>query len=220
MREVPKGAMNVKVIGQMYFWTFEYEGGKKSDVLRVPVKKPIRLQISSKDVVHSFYVPAFRIKEDAVPGMETHSWFFADKPDNFDIYCAEYCGISHSKMITQLIVMSEDEFQKWLASSEKSEISQDSESRKILKVKGCLSCHSTDGSKVVGPSFKGFMGSRTVKTKGKERVVTGDREYLKSSLLEPEKDLVKGYPPIMPPFKGNITEKEIDILFEYFKTLK
>jgi cytochrome c oxidase subunit 2 len=113
MRDVPKNAMVVKVTGQMWFWTFEYSNGRRTEVLNVPVGSPVRLELNSLDVIHSFYMPAFRVKEDAVPGADNYLWFQADKEGSYDVFCAEYCGTGHSTMITKVVAMPIDDFREW-----------------------------------------------------------------------------------------------------------
>jgi len=229
MRGVPGDALKINVSGQMWFWRFSYDNGIESDLLRVPKGKPIVLELTSRDVIHSLYIPALRIKEDAVAGMKTHLWFKADKEGEYDILCAEYCGQRHSYMLSKLIVLSEDRFNAWYeqASQEgktaesKSKVSKKDEGLELLKIKGCLTCHTINGSPLVGPTFKGMYGKKeTVITAGKERTIIINDEYIKKSLLEPNADIVKGFQPIMPPQKDLLKEKDISQIIEYLKKLK
>ncbi|MBI5374982.1 MAG: cytochrome c oxidase subunit II [Candidatus Schekmanbacteria bacterium] len=217
IRLVPPDAMPVKVSARMWSWQFTYENGKQSDELNVPVGKPVKLLLSSEDVIHSFYVPAFRVKEDAVPGMQTYVWFQPDRQGTYSIMCAEYCGQRHSYMMSKVNVMSQKEFEEWNEGESKgAQMGKD-----IVNTKGCTGCHSIDGSVIVGPSFKGLYNSKVVVvTAGKEREVAADKEYLIKSILEPNADIVKGFQPIMPPQKGNLTDAEMEEIVEYLETVE
>ncbi len=216
IRNPPADAMTVNVIARQWSWTFLYENGKQADVLRVPVGKPVRLIMTSEDVVHCFYVPAYRVKEDCVPGMKTHMWFTANEAGTYDIFCTEYCGLEHSHMLSKLITMPAGDFEEWY---EAKEAPREKKGLELLTTKGCLGCHTTDGTKKVGPTFKGLYGSMvTVITSGKERVVKADEEYLKRSILEPGADVVKGYPNMMPALP--MAPGELEEIIEYLETLK
>ncbi|HEX8948011.1 MAG TPA: cytochrome c oxidase subunit II [Dissulfurispiraceae bacterium] len=217
IRNPPKGAMPVNVIGRQWSWSFHYGNGKEADVLRVPLGKPVELILTSEDVLHSFYIPAYRIKEDTVPGMKTHLWFIANTAGSYDIFCTEYCGLAHSHMLSKLIAMPEGDFNAWYQS--RGAAGKEGKELEVLKGKGCLGCHSTDGTRKVGPTLKGLFGRQvTVVTGGKERTLTADEDYLRRSILDPQADIVKGYPPIMP--KIPMTQEELDEIVEYLKTLK
>lgn len=236
LRKAPSDAMVVNVTGRMWSWGFEYQNGAKVDTLHVPVNKPVKLVLNSQDVIHSFYVPAFRVKEDAVPGMQNHLWFEANETGNYDVLCAEYCGLRHSYMLTKIKVVPEEDFNDWYADIGKqviktagSETTVDqndsvppvADGERLAKIHGCFSCHSTDGSKLVGPSLKGVFGHRvTVITDGKEREITADDEYIRRSILKPAADVVKGFDPIMPSQEGQLTEEELVALIQYIKGLK
>lgn len=220
MRTPPEDSMLVKCTGRMWSWHFEYENGKKSPELVVPLGKPVKVSITSADVLHSLFIPAFRIKEDAVPGMETMLWFSAEKTGEFDLYCTEYCGVAHSSMISKARVLEAAEFDKWLAEGAPGAQGDTSKGRTILEAKGCLGCHSTDGAVIVGPTFKGIWGKKSeVSTDGKKRIVTVDRDYIIKSVLSPNADQVEGFPPIMPALEGGLTEAEYDEVVTYFKAL-
>jgi cytochrome c oxidase subunit 2 len=217
IRNPPKNAMPVNVIARQWSWLFEYENGKQSDVLRVPVGKPIKLIMTSQDVIHSLFIPAFRIKEDCVPGMKTHLWFNANDIGTYDIFCTEYCGVGHSHMLSKVVVMQAKEFENWYATV--AGAAPLNIGTKLLQDKGCLGCHTTDGTVKVGPTFKGIFGKKvTVLTKGKERVIKVDEDYLKRSILQPEADIVKGYPPVMPAIP--VTSQELVTIVDFLKTLK
>lgn len=217
MRNAPVDAMPVKVTGMMWSWHFEYMNGKQSDVLNVPAGKPVKLILTSADVIHSLYIPAFRIKEDAVPGMTTHLWFTANAGGPYDIFCTEYCGTGHSHMRSKVVVMTAGEFQKWYSSAQPQGAAE--KGLNLLQAKGCLGCHTTDGSAKVGPTFKGLFGRKElVVTDGKEHEIVVDENFLKKAVLQPGEDLVKGYPRIMP--KLPVTPEELDAIIAALKEMK
>jgi cytochrome c oxidase subunit 2 len=225
MRTVPEGAMTVKATGRMWSWQFEYDNGMKSGELKVPLGKPVRLLITSQDVLHSLFIPAYRIKEDAVPGMETHLWFLPDKAGEFDLFCSEYCGVDHSSMVSKVIVTEEDDFNAWYREAGKTAKGAggdaESQGHELLEEKGCLDCHTVDGSIEIGPSFKGLFGRTVLVTsRGKEREVIADESYIKNSILHPDADIVKGFDNIMPSQEGNVSEEEVNEIILYLKDLK
>jgi cytochrome c oxidase subunit 2 len=245
MRTAPADAMLIKVTAREWSWTFTYANGKESNTLNVPMRKPVKLLITSADVVHSLYIPAYRIKEDAVPGQETHLWFLPDELGSYDLFCTEYCGVGHSAMITKVEVMTEKDFEAWYKGNpaehdgtEEKEHAQKTGARTVtnkpgaekehreeggahvIQVKGCVACHTTDGTPKLGPTFKGVFGRKeTVLRDGKEREIIVDEAFIKQTLLHPELDRVKGFPPIMPSQQGQLTDKEIEEIIEYLKTL-
>jgi cytochrome c oxidase subunit 2 len=220
LRTTPKDAMEVQVTGQKWKWLFTYSNGMVDDALHVPVGQPVRLVISSADVIHSFYVPAFRVKMDAVPGRYTELWFEATEPGEYPVQCAEYCGQAHSVMVSKVVVHPEGGFEKWLASIEdKLKALPPVELGKLLAEKqGCLACHSTDGSPMVGPTWKGIFGTaRELQAGGS---VTADENYLRSAILTPQAEVVRGFAPVMPTYQGKLSDHEINGLIEYIKSLK
>ena len=222
LKRAPEGAMKVKVIARQWSWLFEYENGMRSTELRVPIGKPVNLSLTSEDVIHGFYAPAFRIKQDIVPGMVNHLWFQPTQVGSFDVLCTQYCGLQHAKMATQIVVLPEDEFDQWYQKGkEEKEAKAPASGIQLFQEKGCRACHSLDGTPLVGPTVKGLFGKTvTVITDGKERQVVADESYLRKSLLEPNADLVKGFPPIMPSQKGLITDEELEGIITYIKELK
>jgi cytochrome c oxidase subunit 2 len=222
LRTVPNDAMLVKVTARMWSWHFTYENGATSGVLKLPVNKPVKLLITSADVLHSLSIPAFHVKEDAVPGRENYLWFQPDVTGSYDLFCTEYCGMGHSAMVTKVEVMAEQDFAAWYRTAQGQAAAEAArpDGAKLFVEKGCSACHSIDGSPKVGPTLKGVFGHRmTVLTGGKERQITADEAYLRKSLLDPASDVVKGFPPIMPPQKGVLSDAEIDALIAYLKTL-
>lgn len=227
MRKVPADAMKVKVTAMMWSWRFEYENGKIEDTLYVPVNTPVVLNMESVDVIHSLYIPAFRIKEDVVPGKaENYMWFKSLVIGSYDLFCAEYCGLRHSYMGTTVEVVDQASFDKWYASGpvkiDSTVAAIPGAAGKLLtEQKGCIACHSADGTKIVGPSYKGIFGHKiTVSSDGKEREITVNEEYIKKSILEPDADIVKGFNKgSMISYKGQLSDEEIDQIIEYIKTL-
>ncbi len=216
IRNPPRNAMTVNVVARQWSWLFVYDDGRQSGVLKVPIGKPVELILTSADVIHSLYIPAYRIKEDCVPGMKTHLWFNAEKLGSYDIFCTEYCGPGHSHMLSKVIVMPESDFDKWYKSKE---AAAGEKGLSVLQTKGCLGCHTVDGSKKIGPTFRGLFGKKvTVLTNGEERVITADEEYTKRSVLQPGSDIVKGYPNIMPTIP--VTQTELEDIVEYLESLK
>ncbi len=217
IRNPPKGAMPVAVTARQWSWLFTYDNGRQDDILRVPIDRPVKLIMTSADVLHCLFIPAFRIKEDCVPGMKTHLWFTADQLGSYDIYCTEYCGVGHSHMLSKVVVMAPGDFDKWLSSAVTPALADPG--RKLLGSKGCLGCHSLDGSPKVGPTFKGlFARKETVSTDGRERVIMVDEPYVIRSIREPGADIVKGYPPVMP--RISLTDDELKAIVAYLRTVK
>lgn len=234
----PKDAMRIHVTGRMWSWLMEYQNGVQSGELYVPVNVPVRCDLSSQDVIHSFYLPAFKVKQDAVPGVPNlFLWFIAKQVGEYDIFCAEYCGTNHSHMLSKVHVLTQADFDAWLKTegdkvAELKKLTASAESggggenlhilgEQLAKSKGCVACHSADGSKLVGPSYKGLYGSKQiVVTAGAEHEVTVDDAYIKKSMLEPLTDVVKGYQPLMPSQQGLVSDGEIKALIAYIKTLQ
>jgi cytochrome c oxidase subunit II len=222
MRTVPKNAMHVKAIAKMWKWTFEYEGNKQSDTLVLPIRKAVKVDLISTDVLHGFSVPAFRIKEDVVPFKKNYAWFIPGELGDFDLFCTVYCGLSHSYMYAIIRIVPQEDFDKWVAALPVKGALDSNTGYKTLEKNGCLACHSIDGTKVVGPSFKGLYGtSIDVMTNGVKRKVKVDDSYIKSSIYEPNTDIVVDYQQgVMKSYKGIITDKELQSINEYLKGLK
>jgi cytochrome c oxidase subunit II len=228
LREVPRDAMAIKVTARQWAWSFTYPDGRQTSELFVAIGRPIRLDLKSLDVLHGFYVPAFRIKSDVVPGKENYTWFQATQLGDFDIECTVMCGVNHSYMLSKVHVIPEADFTAWYFgdSAEPPVLGQAeaaapdaARGERVFKLKGCVACHSTDGTKLVGPTWKGLFGSQVaVLTEGKESTVTADDEYIKRSIRHPPKEVVKGFKPQMP--KADLKERDVADLAEYIKTLK
>jgi cytochrome c oxidase subunit 2 len=220
LKKVPEGAMVVKVLARQWSWLFEYENGVRDTELRVPLGKPVKLLLTSQDVIHGFYVPAFRIKQDAVPGMTNYLWFQPTQLGTFDVMCSQYCGLEHSHMLTKIVVLPQEEFTKWYQ-GKKGEVAAKGPppGSQLYQVKGCVACHSTDGSPRVGPTFKGLLGKKEeVISGGKGETVIVDEAFIRKFISEPNVVHIEGYPPIMP--KISMTNEELTALVDYIKSLK
>ena len=221
LKKTPADAMKVKVIARQWSWLFEYENGVKSMELKVPVGKPVVLSLISQDVIHGFYAPAFRVKQDVVPGMTNTLWFQPTEVGSFDVFCTEYCGLQHATMATKIVVLLPEEFHRWYQKGEEEikAIKGKPRGAQLFQEKGCIACHSIDATPRVGPTLKGLFGKNvTVMIEGKEQSLLADERYLRKSLLEPNAEVVKGFPPIMP--LGDLKEEEINELISYMKELK
>lgn len=222
MRSMPKNALEINVVGKQWAWEIEYKNGYKTvNELVVPINQDVKLLLSSNDVIHSFYVPSFRIKQDAVPGRYTALWFRADKLGNFHVFCTEYCGTSHSGMIGRLKVVSREEFDAYLEQGQEERyLPLAKKGEKLFAVKACASCHSVDSAAVkVGPSLYQKFGHEEMTEDGTK--VVFDENYIRESILEPNKKIVKGFPKgVMPTFQGQLNENELSALVEYIKELK
>ena len=221
MRVAPSNAMQVDVTGRKWAWSFDYpKEGVSTDTLVVPVHQPVRLRMTSTDVIHSFFIPAFRTKADVIPGRYHSLWFEATKTGVFQVFCTQYCGTNHSYMWTAVKVVTPDGFQAWVAAAaDPSKGKTPAEFGEILySQKGCVACHTVDGSTGIGPTWKGIWGISVPLEDG--RSVTVDEAYVKKSMNEPATDVVKGFQPIMPPFQGVLSDKEEDALVAYIQSLK
>ncbi|MBC7465577.1 MAG: cytochrome c oxidase subunit II [Bdellovibrio sp.] len=222
MRTMPKDALEIHVTGKQWAWAAEYKNGVRSVDVVVPVNKDVKIILTSEDVIHSFFVPSFRIKQDAVPGRYTALWFRAEKLGEFHVFCAEFCGTSHSAMMTRLRVVSQEDFDKWLTEeSEVGSLPLAQRGAKIFQTRACASCHNVDNPAVkIGPSLYQKWGHEEEMDDGKK--VNVDENYVRESILEPQAKIVKGYPrpSPMPAFQGQLSESELTALIEYIKGLK
>lgn len=223
MRTMPKNALEIHVTGKQWAWTVEYKNGVKSTDVVVPVGRDVKIILSAEDVLHSFYVPSFRIKQDAVPGRYTALWFHAEKLGDFHVFCTEFCGTEHSGMITKLRVVSQEDFDKWLTTeSEVSTLPLAQRGAKIFQTRACASCHNVNNPAVkVGPTMQNLFGLENHEMMDGTKV-TADENYLRESILNSQAKIVKGFGPrsAMPAFQGQLSEVEVTALIEYIKGLK
>ncbi len=226
MAKPPKNAMNITATARMWNFSFLYENGKESPDLVVPLNTPIKINLVSLDVIHSLFIPAYRIKSDIVPGREKFMWFIPEAEGDFDLYCAEYCGLRHSYMKAMVKVLDKEKFNAWYGdTTSHANIPQSpspgSQGREIMRIQGCLACHSSDGSKIVGPTYLNLFGSQQVVIRnGAEVTVKVDEAYIKQMILDPASQFVIGYPKgLMQSYKGKLTDADIAKIIEYLKTL-
>ena len=199
---------------------FTYPSGLVDENLHVPVDIPVRLTLTSEDVSHEFYIPAFRLKMDAVPGRYNSLWFQSPEPREYPIYCMQYCGTGHSDMRALVIIHKTGEFEKWMenAANFAARMPPAEAGMRLYKVRGCAQCHSTDGVAGHGPTFKNIFG-HDVALKGGATVKV-DENYLRESIIDPQAKIVAGFEPVMPTYKGKLKGNEITALIEFIKTLK
>jgi len=211
------GAMTIFVVGKQWMWKAEHANGRREiDELHLPVGEPVRLVLSTEDVIHSFYVPAFRIKQDAVPGRYTSIAFTPTQVGEYWLHCAEYCGTDHARMGGRVVVMAPAAFAKWLQEGNAS-ASLAALGFELFRRKGCSGCHAA-GSTVHAPDLAGVYGRVVHLEDGRE--VLADEGYLRDSILLPKKDVVAGFAPIMPSFQGQLDEGELAALITYLKENK
>lgn len=220
LRTVPRDAMEIVVTGQQWSWSFKYPNGAEDNVLYVPLNQPVVLRMQSLDVLHSFFVPAFRTKMDVVPGRYTKCWFQATRLGTYAAFCTEYCGAKHSAMLAPVVVLTEADWQeemRKLTVDDPSLSPVDIGAKHYVK-KGCNQCHSTDGTILQGPSFKGLWAKKN-ETMRDGTSVPIDENYLRQSMLEPLAHVVAGFNPVMPPYQGRLMDPQIDGLIAFIKSL-
>ena len=212
----PNDALEIYVVGKQWMWHFQHpEGPREINELHVPIGRPVKLIMTSQDVIHSFYVPAFRIKMDVVPGRYTTTWFEATKTGEYHLFCAEYCGTAHAGMGGRVRVLRPTQYEQWLGgSAEREPMAMAGE--RLFEQLGCGSCHRADAGGR-GPVLAGLFG-KTVQLATGERVMADER-YLRDSILNPHAQIVAGYPPIMPPYAGQISEEGLLQIITYIKSL-
>ena len=212
----PPGALDIYVVGKQWMWKIEHPGGRREiDELHVPAGRPVRLLMTSEDVIHSFFMPALRIKQDVLPGRYTTLWFTADKTGDFHVFCSQYCGTAHSQMIGRLVVMQPDAFARWLQRGDVTR-SMAEAGAALFRTHGCGGCHGQN-SAVHAPPLEGIFGRKIPLADGSFAIA--DERYLRDSILLPKKEVAAGYAPIMPSFQGQLTEGELAELVEYVKSL-
>jgi cytochrome c oxidase subunit 2 len=227
MTKAPKDAINITSVARMWSFSFQYENGKQSPDLVIPVNTPVKIKLVALDVIHSLFIPAFKVKSDMVPGNDKMMWFLPQTIGEFDLYCAEYCGLRHSYMNSNVKVLSQEDFNTWYADSvtvaadSTKKAVPGSEGLTIMVNQGCNACHSSDGSRLVGPSYLNLFGEKQIViSEGKEVEVTVNEEYIKKALYDPNAEIVKGYPKdLMQSYKDVLSEDDIAKIIEYLKSL-
>ncbi|MCC5939955.1 MAG: cytochrome c oxidase subunit II [Balneolaceae bacterium] len=217
----PDDAYEIRVVGKSWLWEFHYETGHVSvNELHVPVNRPVKLIMSSDDVLHSLYIPDYRVKMDVLPNRYTSLWFEATEIGESIIFCTEYCGTAHSNMLATAYVHSAEDFETWLETAGSADDDMDPVElgERLVTRNACNTCHSADGSRLTGPTFQGlWMSERTMED---GEVVTADENYIRESILEPNARINQGYDPVMPSYAGSLNDRQIDAIIEYIKTLQ
>ena len=218
LRRPPKDSLEIHVYGQMWSWTFVYKNGRKTvNEFYVPADRPVKLIMTSKDVLHSFFIPAFRVKQDVVPGIYTSLWFRANRRGKFHVFCAEFCGTGHSNMLARVNVVPLKEWEEWLAHDPYKGLNLAEIGKKVFQGR-CTVCHTTTREKLIGPGLAGLMGAKRNFSNGKP--LTADENYLRESILNPSAKITAGFQNQMTPFAGTLSEEELTGLIEYIKTLR
>jgi cytochrome c oxidase subunit 2 len=214
----PADAVEYTAIGKQWMWKVQHPDGQREiNTLHMPLGQAIKLKLASEDVLHSFYIPAFRVKQDAVPGRYTSLWFRATKTGVYHLFCAEYCGTEHSRMIGSVIVMEPRDYENWLAggTAGKSMVASGSD---LFTSLACVTCHrAAPGITQRGPNLEGVFGSQVKLADG--RAVTADDNYVRESILNPTAKVVAGFDPVMPTFQGQVTEEQLTQLIAYVRSL-
>lgn len=244
-RQAPSDAYEIKVVGKQWLWTFMYDNGVTTvGKLYVPINRSVKLVMTSEDVLHDFFIPNFRVKQDVVPGMYTSVWFEATVPGRHQVFCSQYCGTSHSGMLAEVYALNDDQWKNWLkgkeivgiplagaeqtpeeaaqakagVSGKVKQVSLSDRGKELFETRSCNTCHTITGEKKIGPSFKGLYGSTVELSDGK--TVLADDNYIHESIVEPQAKIVKGFGPVMPTFRGVLNEQEINAVIAYIKTVK
>lgn len=239
LAEPPPDSMTIYVTGKQWMWSFAYpEGGGSEGVLYVPTRRPVKLVMTSRDVIHSFYVPAFRVKKDVLPGRSTTVWFQVDRPGRYPLYCAEYCGMGHSTMRAEVVALDGAEYRRtiedltpiriagpvekepsWPGEAAPAEpLSLAAMGEQVAATSGCLRCHTVDGTPHIGPTWAGLYGAEIPLQNG--RRVVADEAYLTRSMMDPVAEVHLGFPPVMPTYQGVLAAPQIGAIVEYIRTLR
>jgi len=229
MRTPPPDAQEVYVTGKQWMWRFAYPDGRGSvGVLYIPAGRPIKVVLTSRDVIHSFFIPEFRIKQDAIPGRYSTVWFQAVRPGTYQILCTEFCGTGHSTMRGEVVALSAEDYERWLDGGKRADgasafpdygemTPMEATGARLAGDKGCLRCHTTDGTRHIGPTWAGLFGSRRAFEDGSSAVA--DEGYLTDSMMDPRDHIVRGFAPVMPSYLGQLDAAEAAALVEYIKSL-
>ncbi|MEO8078093.1 MAG: cytochrome c oxidase subunit II [Acidobacteriota bacterium] len=212
----PAGAMEIYIVGKQWMWKAQHmEGQREINELHVPVGRPVKLIMGSEDVIHSFFIPAFRVKADVVPGRYNHMWFTATVPGTYHLFCTQYCGTKHSAMIGSVIAMEPTDFQAWLGGGNASE-SPAAAGEKLFQDLACITCHTGD-AQARAPQLRGVFGTTVTLQNGQK--VVADEAYIRESIFLPQAKVVEGFQPIMPTFQGLVSEEQLLQLIAYIKSL-
>lgn len=216
MTTPPEEGMQFHVTGKQWMWRIQHPTGQREiNSLHVPVSEPIVITMISEDVIHDFYMPAFRVKADVVPGMYTQIWFQATEVGTYHLFCAEYCGTSHSEMIGEVVVMDSADYEQWL-SGQPAGLDPVEAGRVLFENNRCDTCHAA-GAGQRGPEIEGLFGEYVLLEDG--QTILFDEEYVRTSILEPKQHVTKGFEPVMPTYQGQLGEEQILALIAYIKSL-
>jgi len=216
LQRPPANSLEIYGVGKQWMWKFQHPGGQREiNALHVPVGRPVKVTLISQDVIHDFFVPAFRTKIDVLPSRYTYVWFTPTQTGEYHLFCSQYCGTNHSRMVGEVTVMNQADYAEWLASG-KAEGSLASQGEKLFQEFGCITCHRPD-SGARGPNLQGLYG-RPVRLSD-NRVVVADDNYIRESILQPNAKIVSGFQPIMPTFQGVVSEEGLIQITEYIKHL-
>jgi cytochrome c oxidase subunit 2 len=219
MQTPPPNCYDLRVTAKQWSWNFIYPNGYVDDNLHVPAGEPVRLTMSSEDVIHGLWIPALRVKMDVVPGRYTSVWFQADQPGTYDLLCTEYCGDNHSNMLASVVVQNRKDYDAWLkdAANFLKTLPPVQAGEKLYHRRGCAQCHTIDGKAGTGPTWKGLYGKHVKMTDGSS--VLADDNYIRESILDPQAKIVAGFDPVMSTYKGLVSDDEITALIEFIKSL-
>jgi len=214
-RTPPQNSAEVYTVAKQWMWKFEHmEGQREINELHVPVGRDVKMIMTSQDVIHSFFVPAFRIKQDVLPGRYTVTWFHPTKPGTYHLFCAEYCGTSHSGMVGSVVVMEPKDYESWLTGGANQPLAVTGE--RLFSELGCITCHRSD-TQGRGPNLVGVFGKPVLLEDG--RTLTADENYIRESIVDPSAKMVRGFQPVMPTFQGQISDEQLNALVAYVKSL-
>ncbi len=214
-RTPPQGAAEVYTVAKQWMWKFEHMGGQREiNELHVPIGRDVKMIMTSQDVIHSFFVPAFRIKQDVLPGRYTTLWFHPTKAGTYHLFCAEYCGTQHSGMIGWVVVMEPRDYEAWMSGGGNQPLAVTGQ--KLFSELGCVTCHRSD-TQGRGPNLAGVFGKPVLLEDG--RTLTADENYVRESILEPGAKVVRGFKPVMPTFQGQVSDEQLNALVAYVKSL-
>jgi cytochrome c oxidase subunit 2 len=215
-RTPPQDATEVYTVAKQWMWKFEHKGGQREiNELHVPVGRDVKMIMTSQDVIHSFFVPAFRIKQDVLPGRYTTLWFHATKAGTYHLFCSQYCGTEHSGMIGWVVVMEARDYEAWMTGAAGNQPLAVT-GQKLFSELGCVTCHRSD-TQGRGPNLAGVFGKPVLLEDG--RAVTADENYVRESILEPGAKIVQGFKPVMPTFQGQVSDEQLNALVDYVKSL-
>jgi cytochrome c oxidase subunit II len=220
MQTPPPNCYDIRVSARQWAWQFIYPNGYIDKELHVPAGEPVRLTMTSEDVIHGLWIPALRVKQDVVPGRYTSLWFQADRVGTYDVLCTQFCGDEHSSMLSSVVVQTREDYDAWLkdAANFLKTLPPAEAGKALYHRRGCSQCHSIDGKAGTGPTLKGIYGKQVRLSNGSD--VLADDNYIRESILDPQAKIVAGFQPVMSTYKGQLSDAEITAIIEFIKSLK